>query len=108
MFINNPPASSEPYTDYDPKTYYPPLKECLQNNFGEYYFSEAVSTSFQRLYDNHLGIADKFTLFWSSVAKEFAGKKHVFGYELINEPVSCGANQKSINLNAPSPPRVYQ
>ena len=42
-----------------------------------------------KLYNNYDGLLDKFAAFWGLVAKTFADRDAVFGYELMNEPW-CG------------------
>ena len=42
-----------------------------------------------RLYKNYDNLLDKFAAFWGLVAKTFADRDAVFGYELMNEPW-CG------------------
>jgi len=67
-------------------TFYPDLKTCLERNFALYYFSEAVATTFQQLYDNTFNFQTALIRFWESVAHTFAKQDFVLGYELINEP----------------------
>ena len=50
------------------------------------YFTNALSSSTQLLYDNYDGRLDRFGEFWKRVATEFKDEEFVLGYELINEP----------------------
>eukprot|EP01118_Nematostelium_gracile_P005547 TRINITY_DN1761_c0_g1_i1.p1 TRINITY_DN1761_c0_g1~~TRINITY_DN1761_c0_g1_i1.p1 ORF type:complete len:423 (+),score=83.55 TRINITY_DN1761_c0_g1_i1:140-1408(+) len=65
---------------------YPNLTQCLSKQFAEYYLSEAVSNSFQKLYDDTNGIQTAFASMWQQIAQTFANNDNVLGYELINEP----------------------
>eukprot|EP01096_Ripella_sp_DP13-Kostka_P014216 TRINITY_DN634_c0_g1_i4.p1 TRINITY_DN634_c0_g1~~TRINITY_DN634_c0_g1_i4.p1 ORF type:complete len:536 (-),score=168.48 TRINITY_DN634_c0_g1_i4:53-1615(-) len=65
---------------------YPNITDCLDNKFSRYYFTDAVSSAFQSLYDNENGLQDHMINFWKEVASFFAGNSNVLGYELINEP----------------------
>ncbi len=37
---------------------YPVLSECMNFEFGRFYFSEACSAAFQALYDNYNGVQE--------------------------------------------------
>eukprot|EP01094_Clydonella_sp_ATCC50884_P025311 TRINITY_DN6604_c0_g2_i1.p1 TRINITY_DN6604_c0_g2~~TRINITY_DN6604_c0_g2_i1.p1 ORF type:complete len:554 (+),score=159.76 TRINITY_DN6604_c0_g2_i1:65-1663(+) len=78
-------------------TDYPDINACLEHTFSRYYFSGAVSASFQALYDNRNGLQDHFTDYWRAVASRFSNSSYVLGYELINEPW-CGDLYKQPSL----------
>ncbi|EAL72387.1 hypothetical protein DDB_G0270074 [Dictyostelium discoideum AX4] len=65
---------------------YPSLDQCLNKDFGVYYFSEDVNREFQNLYDNVNGVQDKFIDYWRQVVNTFKSYDTVLGYEIINEP----------------------
>ncbi|KAN0030386.1 hypothetical protein ACTA71_010151 [Dictyostelium dimigraforme] len=65
---------------------YPSLDQCLNKDFGVYYFSKDVCVEFQNLYDNVNGIQDKFIDYWRQVVGTFKGYDTILGYEIINEP----------------------
>lgn len=68
------------------ETGYPDPEDCKKNDWGNYYFSEAVCKAFQNLYDNKNGLRDEWGKFWGKTAKVFHDNPNVIGYELINEP----------------------
>lgn len=70
----------------DNSTGYPDINACLEVGFARYYFSGAVSSGFQHLYDNTDGLQDHFADYWKAVATRFQSNEWVLGFELINEP----------------------
>lgn len=42
--------------------------------------------AWNHFYDNTNGIADRFVAVWGAIAKRFAGRSEVAGYDLLNEP----------------------
>eukprot|EP01090_Pellita_catalonica_P023564 TRINITY_DN9788_c0_g1_i1.p1 TRINITY_DN9788_c0_g1~~TRINITY_DN9788_c0_g1_i1.p1 ORF type:complete len:492 (-),score=67.04 TRINITY_DN9788_c0_g1_i1:16-1491(-) len=60
--------------------------ECSKYNYFTYYFSDAVSQTFQNLYDNEYGMQTAFIKYWRKIASEFTNSEGVIGFELINEP----------------------
>ena len=64
----------------------PTVESCLRNSFFKYYFTFAVSDSFQSLYDNVDSIQDQFIEFWETVATIFKDQNNLLAYELLNEP----------------------
>ncbi|GMH55275.1 hypothetical protein TrRE_jg4641 [Triparma retinervis] len=64
----------------------PDLEACLSHDFIKYYFSGAVSKTFQALYENHFGLLDSFVDFWKLTISLFKDREYVLGYEIINEP----------------------
>mmetsp|Transcript_29831 Transcript_29831/g.67479 ORF Transcript_29831/g.67479 Transcript_29831/m.67479 type:complete len:557 (-) Transcript_29831:193-1863(-) len=72
--------------EVDADTGYPLASECHKSAFFRYYFADAVGKAFQAFYDNYDGIQDEFVKFWGVVAKRFASKSSVIGYEILNEP----------------------
>eukprot|EP00055_Hartaetosiga_balthica_P012705 m.62515 g.62515 ORF g.62515 m.62515 type:complete len:499 (-) comp8033_c4_seq2:73-1569(-) len=64
----------------------PSDKDCSAYDWSEYYFTSAVGSSVQRLYNNDDGLLDSFAAFWGKVAQEFKAFGNILGYELINEP----------------------
>lgn len=53
---------------------------------GERNASPAVLAAWNAFYDNRDGIRDRFVASWAAVAKRFAGRPEVAGYDLLNEP----------------------
>jgi hypothetical protein len=60
---------------------YPQLQSCLSLTFAEYYFTEAVSKTFQNLYDDKNGYQTSFVAFWQQVAQLFKGVDGIIGFE---------------------------
>ena len=48
--------------------------------------TEAAAHAYQDLYDNHEGMLDDLSDFWSRSASYFKDNPNVIGYEIINEP----------------------
>ena len=48
--------------------------------------TEAAAHAYQDLYDNHEGMLDDLSDFWSRSASYFKDNPYVIGYEIINEP----------------------
>ncbi|EGC38983.1 hypothetical protein DICPUDRAFT_148335 [Dictyostelium purpureum] len=65
---------------------YPDLNQCLNKDFGVYYFSKDVGELFQMLYDNTNGLQDQMIDYWRVLVKTFMDLDTVLGYEIINEP----------------------
>jgi endoglycosylceramidase len=59
---------------------------CEKHAWASYYFSYAVASNFQYLYDNTYGLMDKLGKFWTILADRFKNNTNIIGYELINEP----------------------
>lgn len=60
------------------------LSTCLTN--GERNSSPAVNRAWNNFYDNTDGIRDRFAAIWAAVAKRFAGRSEVAGFDVLNEP----------------------
>ncbi|WP_157789469.1 glycoside hydrolase family 5 protein [Candidatus Microthrix parvicella] len=60
------------------------LSTCLTN--GERNSSPAVNRAWNHFYDNTDGIRDRFVATWGAVAKRFAGRSEVAGFDVLNEP----------------------
>lgn len=71
-----------------PQNPYPwPLKgPPSDSNWAMGYFTEAVSSAFQQLYNDTSGAVGHMSRFWAKVATTFKNQSSVLGYELINEP----------------------
>eukprot|EP01104_Vermistella_antarctica_P004518 TRINITY_DN14960_c0_g1_i1.p1 TRINITY_DN14960_c0_g1~~TRINITY_DN14960_c0_g1_i1.p1 ORF type:complete len:561 (-),score=78.10 TRINITY_DN14960_c0_g1_i1:15-1577(-) len=78
------PASLEPFPVDNSS--YPDLDTCVASPFFEYYFSAAVSKSFQELYTSSSAMNAAFHEYWGHLAQFFNETDGVLGYELINEP----------------------
>eukprot|EP01132_Coremiostelium_polycephalum_P008414 gene8414-10332_t len=76
----------KPSYPVDPDTLYPNISQCLNKEFGIYYFSADVNSGFQSLYDNVNGIRDELIQYWTTLAQTFKNTQSVLGYEIINEP----------------------
>lgn len=64
-----------------------PLKrKTIKESIFAAYLTESCGFAFQCLYDNRNKFADYFELYWTVVAKAFAGRTNVLAYELLNEP----------------------
>jgi endoglycosylceramidase len=57
---------------------------CLRG--GDRNSSPAVIAAWNHFYDNTDGIRDRFAATWGEVARRFAGRSEVAGYNLLNEP----------------------
>jgi endoglycosylceramidase len=53
---------------------------------GERNASPAVKAAWNHFYDNTDGIRDHFVGAWAAVARRFAGRPEVAGYDILNEP----------------------
>ena len=61
---------------------------------GDRNSSPAVTAAWNHFYNNTDGIRDRFVATWGALAKHFAGRPEVAGYNLLNEPeVSAPAGQ---------------
>ena len=59
------------------------LSTCIT---GERNSAPAVIAAWNHFYNNTDGIADRFIAVWGAIAKRFAGRPEVAGYDLLNEP----------------------
>ena len=50
------------------------------------YFTYALGSAAQELYNNDRGLLDQFGKFWALIAEKISHYPNVLGYELINEP----------------------
>lgn len=67
------------------------LSTCTQ---GDRNSSPAVTAAWLNFYNNREGIRDRFVATWGGLAKHFAGRPEVAGYDLLNEPeVPAPGNQ---------------
>jgi endoglycosylceramidase len=76
---------SKPGT-FDNVTGMPTGKTCSGHSWGMFYTTFSVNEGFHALYNNKYKLLDKFTGYWSQVAKTFTNNQYVLAYELINEP----------------------
>lgn len=65
---------------------FPEPLSCIECNWGDYYFTNAVSSAFQNLYDNYDDYQDSLSHYLTIVSELFKNYTNVIGYELINEP----------------------
>jgi len=65
----------------------PEVESCLSKPFFNYYLTTESWSMFRALYDNHLGMQDKYLAFWEKVANTFSSNPYVLGYDPINEPM---------------------
>ena len=72
------------------------LSTCLTN--GERNSSPAVTRAWNNFYDNVDGIQDNFVAAWGAVARRFAGRAEVAGYDVLNEPET---SRPGADLQAP-------
>ncbi|KAJ7545001.1 hypothetical protein O6H91_09G102300 [Diphasiastrum complanatum] len=80
------PLSRRWFADPDEATDSQLKENCKTFDWFWYYISYAVSKSFQDLYENRWGWADRLADYWKVVAKAFRSEPGVLGYELMNEP----------------------
>eukprot|EP00043_Microstomoeca_roanoka_P029723 m.22911 g.22911 ORF g.22911 m.22911 type:complete len:494 (-) comp9393_c0_seq2:215-1696(-) len=83
----------QPYS-LDNATGVPSPQDCDKHSWTEYYFTAALGSSVQRLYDNQGGLLDAFCNFWALVASTFKDFSNILGYELINEPWAGDVNKQ--------------
>ena len=71
-----------------PKHEFPwPFKgNCSSRGWMKNTLTEAAAHAYQDLYDNHEGMLDDLSDFWSRSASYFKDNPNVIGYEIINEP----------------------
>ena len=74
------------WTAFEEKNGLPKDEDCQQYGWATFYMAEATGRAFQNLYDNVGGLRDALGRYWQKIAKQFNGREHVLGYELINEP----------------------
>lgn len=73
---------------------FPPVSECYRATFLSYYMSDRVAILFDELLERGTQLNRGAMRYWRSVAAEFAGRPHVLGYELLNEPIRFGATDE--------------
>lgn len=64
-------------------TYFDGMSRC-HNTFRE--LSPAVAAAFDNFYDDHRGIQTHLVRVWAKIARTFASKRAVAGFDLFNEP----------------------
>lgn len=65
----------------------PLIKDCQNYLFFEYYATSESFAVFEALYENHLGMQDKFIDYWDTLSRRYANNKYVIGYDPLNEPM---------------------
>jgi len=65
----------------------PEIASCLSKPFFSYYLTTESWSMFRALYENKLGMQDKYLAFWEKVANTFSSNPYVLGYDPINEPL---------------------
>lgn len=65
----------------------PLIKDCQKVFFVEYYTTTESQALFEALYNNDLGLQDKFLEYWDRVSSRFASNPYVIGFDPINEPL---------------------
>jgi endoglycosylceramidase len=63
-----------------------PLSYNISYAWGDYYFSEEVSSAFQNIYSDYDSYLQSLMNYWKLIAKTFKNYTNVLGYDLINEP----------------------
>jgi hypothetical protein len=64
----------------------PLIEDCQSIPFFRYYTSPESLTLFRAIYNNEMGIQDKFVNYWAYVSSKLSQNKFVLGYDPINEP----------------------
>ena len=65
----------------------PLIKDCQKHFFIKYYATVESLAVFEGLFQNELGMTDKFVAFWDEVSKRFNKNPYVVGFDPINEPL---------------------
>lgn len=78
----------------------PLIEDCLQKMFADYYTTRQSQVAFDALYNNKMGLRDKFVAFWDRSSAEFADNPWVVGFDPLNEPYP-GNNANNLYLNIP-------
>ena len=63
------------------------IEDCQTLNFFDFYYSPESQTIFRALYNNVLGMQDKYVDYWKQVTKKLKNNIYVVGYDPINEPM---------------------
>lgn len=87
--------------DINATTHYPTLDSCLERNFGEYYFTSAVTDLFEQLYTAGSAQNTALMQYWATISSTFSQCAQVLGYELINEPFCGGLYHDPLNFLEP-------
>ena len=81
------PSGTQPGKGWDGAPQWATLTDGLSTCItGERNSAPAVIAAWNHFYDNTDGIADRFVAVWGAIAKRFAGRSEVAGYDLLNEP----------------------
>ncbi len=81
------PSGTQPGKGWDGAPQWATLTDGLSTCItGERNSPPAVIAAWNHFYDNTDGIADRFIAVWGAIAKRFAGRPEVAGYDLLNEP----------------------
>src|SRR5690606_28770492 len=81
------PPGSTPHKGWDGAPAWAVLTDGLGTcDTGDRNSAPAVQRAWNHFYDNTDGIRDRFVASWAHVARRFAGRPEVAGYNLLNEP----------------------
>jgi hypothetical protein len=64
----------------------PLIEDCMKNFFGMYYTTPEVQTLFRAIYQNELGMQDKYIAYWEFVSNKLSANPYVIGFDPFNEP----------------------
>lgn len=64
----------------------PLITDCQKVMFATYYNTADSYNAFDALYNNKLGLRDKFIAFWDATSARFSKNPYVVGFDPLNEP----------------------
>jgi endoglycosylceramidase len=65
----------------------PLIESCQENSFFMYYTSPESFTLFRSLYNNDMGMQDKYVDYWAAVTDSLSQNPFVVGFDPFNEPM---------------------
>ena len=65
----------------------PLIEDCQKNSFFIYYTSPESFTLFRAMYENHMGLQDKYVAYWAAVTEGLSANPFVIGFDPFNEPM---------------------
>ena len=71
----------------------PTRESCENYPFYLFYNTPEAISAFDNLYQNKLGVQDKFISFWDFATEIFKHNKWIVGYDVLNEPALAGQLQ---------------
>lgn len=72
----------------------PEIADCQTTPFFIYYTSPESFSIFRALYNNDLGMTDKYVAYWEEVTQKLSHNKYIIGYDPLNEPLPSGRTIK--------------